>query len=45
MYEYLSKVNLSIVIVIIFILTICIFIYSTSKREIPILMPVKNGIE
>ena len=33
MYEYLSKVNLNFVIVIIFILTMCIFIYLIYRRK------------
>ena len=33
MYEYLSKVNLNFVIVIIFILTICIFIYLINRQK------------
>ena len=33
MYEYLSKVNLNFVIVIIFILTMCIFIYLINRQK------------
>ena len=33
MYEYLSKVDLNFVIVIIFILTICIFIYLINRQK------------
>ena len=33
MYEYLGKVNFNIAIVIIFILTMCIFIYLINRRK------------
>ncbi len=33
MYEYLSKVNLNFVIVIIFTLTMCIFIYLINRQK------------